>query len=101
MVYRVLLGLVVAILHLVATIACLSRTNFPNPPSDLWGTVLSILSFPLLYLLQLEQYIGRIRFFGSDGLDWLVVLNSILWGVCAAMLFSFLKKRAQKIPGSK
>ncbi len=100
---RILLGFVVAILHLAATIACLSRTTFPNSPSDLWGAILSILSFPLLYLLRLEQYIGRIRFFGSDGLDWLVVLNSILWGFCAAMLFWFLRKRATRqttAPGS-
>jgi len=78
---KVLLFISASALHLVGTIASLSRTTYPNAPSDSWGMVLSILSFPLLSF-------GKATVVGIDILDWLVIGNSLLWG--AAITFGLL-----------
>ena len=82
----------VSALHLVGTIASLSRTTYPNAPSEPWGMVLAILSFPLLSF-------GKATVFGIDILDWLVVGNSLLWGAAITFgLLRLLRKPGRRYP---
>jgi hypothetical protein len=79
----------VAVLHLIATIAALSRSMPPNPPSDAWGVLLSVLGFPLLHL-------GKARIGGTDILDLLIVANSLLWGAVVIGVVMLTRRRARR-----
>jgi hypothetical protein len=82
----VLLGFVVFGVHLVATIAGFGRTTYPNPPSDVWGGILAVLTFPLLW-------IRPTRILGFDTLDWMVIGNSLIWAACITIVVSYAAKR--------
>lgn len=89
-------GGLIASAHLVSSVVCLGRASFEYGEKGVaywWQIAFAIIGFPLIYVEKLNYRGGVPAILEFDWYPWLLVANSVLWGVVGATVWRYTYRR--------